>query len=185
MEKYLRFIIWNFYSLDLSLFAFQRNNQGFDNLRSQSVSPPQWTMRNVDDRWLLWRHDFFSYTFFFFCVWLRVATWCVSSFLTGIMICFLITTKNSGSSQLDPFNLWGYFMVSLCYLIFLLFCLLQEPYSSLHLKHVQRDIGPSSQSCWYGYCWDGSLGKGASSNMFLIFHFPSFLVRALFYSRMI
>ncbi|CAA0821952.1 Exocyst complex component SEC3A, partial [Striga hermonthica] len=23
---------------------------GFDNLRSQSVAPPQWTMRNVDDR---------------------------------------------------------------------------------------------------------------------------------------
>ncbi|RWW15967.1 hypothetical protein BHE74_00028666 [Ensete ventricosum] len=23
---------------------------GFDNLRSQSVSPPQWTMRNIDDR---------------------------------------------------------------------------------------------------------------------------------------
>ncbi|WMV57024.1 hypothetical protein MTR67_050409 [Solanum verrucosum] len=29
---------------------------GFDNLRSQSVAPPQWTMRNVDDRnrVLLW-----------------------------------------------------------------------------------------------------------------------------------
>lgn len=24
--------------------------QGFDNLRSQSVAPPQWTMRNIDDR---------------------------------------------------------------------------------------------------------------------------------------
>ncbi|KAM0035380.1 putative exocyst complex component Sec3, PIP2-binding domain-containing protein [Helianthus debilis subsp. tardiflorus] len=23
---------------------------GFDNLRSQSVAPPQWTMRNIDDR---------------------------------------------------------------------------------------------------------------------------------------
>lgn len=25
--------------------------KGFDNLRSQSVAPPQWTMRNVDDRY--------------------------------------------------------------------------------------------------------------------------------------
>jgi len=25
--------------------------QGFDNLRSQSVAPPQWTMRNKEDRW--------------------------------------------------------------------------------------------------------------------------------------
>jgi hypothetical protein len=25
--------------------------QGFDNLKSQSISPPQWTLRNKDDRW--------------------------------------------------------------------------------------------------------------------------------------
>lgn len=45
--------------------------KGFDNLRSQSVAPPQWTMRNVDDRFIsiffaylsefLCQHDFFPF----------------------------------------------------------------------------------------------------------------------------
>lgn len=32
--------------------CFMSALQGFDNLRSQSVAPPQWTMRNIDDRLL-------------------------------------------------------------------------------------------------------------------------------------
>lgn len=45
--------------------------QGFDNLRSQSVTPPQWTMRNVDDRYLFNNECinilglFFSYKHFY------------------------------------------------------------------------------------------------------------------------
>ena len=40
--------------------------QGFDNLRSQSVAPPQWTMRNIDDRLLprmfaLWQTLLYCY----------------------------------------------------------------------------------------------------------------------------
>ncbi|XP_015167202.1 exocyst complex component SEC3A-like isoform X2 [Solanum tuberosum] len=32
------------------LYKLKHLSKGFDNLRSQSVTPPQWTMRNVDDR---------------------------------------------------------------------------------------------------------------------------------------
>jgi exocyst complex component 1 len=28
------------------------SSQGFDNLRNHTVAPPQWTLRNIDDRYL-------------------------------------------------------------------------------------------------------------------------------------
>lgn len=36
--------------------------QGFDNLRSQSVAPPQWTMRNIDDRLYLGEMLIYAWT---------------------------------------------------------------------------------------------------------------------------
>ena len=54
-EASYRSLFWSFFFFFLYVFpSFCLFGwcilQGFDNLRSQSVAPPQWTMRNIDDR---------------------------------------------------------------------------------------------------------------------------------------